>query len=165
MQRLSAGVTSSSLVELKELVTARFAEPQKCYGHCDSPARLRVIKEAPLTVCYACDAGYVSRVVSYGVNPVGPDLKALLEQALKGALEVRDDDIRVASRYAWDLGLEPGELGRLFWAAFWTQNYGRSKSTDPRRTALFCCRNCSALFLQPVNGAEIRCEKCRGEPA
>lgn len=146
-------------MEIKALVSERFSETQKCYGHCDGTTAPKTIADAPLTACYACGAGYVSRVVSYASSPPSGALKSMVSAGLKR--EVPDEEVRTATRYAWDLGTEVsgGKLG----AAFWTQNYGRSKSSDPDRAALFCCAECNGLFLQKLTAGQTLCDACRSK--
>lgn len=148
-------------MNVKEYVLTVFAEPQKCYGHCDSLARARTVKEDPFTVCYACEGGYASRLIAYGQNAGASGLKDLVDRAFGGSYTAKDEDFRVASRYTWDLGLSPSVSPKQFGAVYWTQNYGRSKSSDPERPTLFCCRTCSSLFQQPYSAKQTQCEKCR----
>lgn len=99
--------------------------------------------------------------MAYG-NDVYPNtLKQLVAGALGDSGNVHDEDIRVAIRHDWDFGTELS--GGLIKAAYWTQNYRRSKTDDPNRAALFLCSKCRSLFLQSLTSHWTLCGKCRAE--
>ena len=52
---------------------------------------------------------------------------------------MREEDVRIASRYPWDLGITTGDGAKSMMVAYWTQNYRRTKSEDADRDALFLC--------------------------
>jgi hypothetical protein len=145
-------------VDVREVVEASFAQPQKCYGHCEQPAIMRFLNAGePAVACYTCPAGYVSRVIAYGKADTRDALRAFMTKAL-GGQHIKDEDIRTASRYPWDLGLPGFEMK----AAYWTQNYRASKSDDPDRQALFVCSECGSPYVKPVAAPGTKCANCRG---
>jgi len=146
-------------------ISALFGEPQKCYGHCDQPASIRFLKEEDGMVIAAmvCHAGYVSRVMAYGRELDLGLLKSFISQSWGGGKTLGDEDLRVATRFAWDLGMEGRGEDVVVRVGYWTQNYRGSKSDDPNRLGLFSCANCSCLFPQPVNSKAVLCTACRGQ--
>ncbi|MGA2663828.1 MAG: hypothetical protein ABSF83_02680 [Nitrososphaerales archaeon] len=150
-------------MELKELVRERFGEPQKCYGHCEQPSTLKFLAgQDALVAAYSCPGAYVSRIMVYGRSP---DLEAALAtvRGLVGpAQDVGAEDIRVASRYARDLGLDQRGTEMVMSVAFWTQNYRRTKKDDPDRPAAFLCERCGSVYTQPASSARTLCPACSG---
>lgn len=147
-------------MDLELLIGEHFSEPQKCYGHCEKQARLKFIsKDDTLLAGYVCPSGYLSRLMLYGETIDAASLKTYLRSSLRG-LDVTDDDIRLATRYSWDLGLSSAR-GKVMQVAYWTQNYRRTKSESPDRTAFFLCSSCNSLFSQPVEAGETLCPVCR----
>ncbi len=113
-----------------------------------------------LFVCFVCPAGYISRIITYGEEVNIQTFKEYLSKLFAGSLSLEDEDIRVATRYIWDLGVKSGK-DRVFRAAYWTQNYRRTKSDNPERISLFLCSNCNSPFLQPVTSTATLCQNCR----
>lgn len=113
-----------------------------------------------LLVCFACPSGYISRIITYGEDIKLQTFKQFVSQLMSSAQKVEDEDIRVATRYAWDLGVQ-SDNERIMRVAYWTQNYRRTKSDNPDRIALFLCSNCNSPFLQPLRSKTALCEKCR----
>lgn len=145
-------------MDVGRVIAAAFGEPQKCYGHCGDLAALRYLKSGdPLVACYACPAGYVSKVMAYGTSPTRERLRTFLTEALGDAIELRDEDLRVATRHLWDFRVSESDIS----ATYWTQNY-RRKSDDPNRIALFTCRRCGSLHLHPVSESRPLCPRCAG---
>jgi len=145
-------------MSIKSLVLAKFNEPQKCRGHCDRQASARVLREdVSLVVAIACPGGYVTRLMAYGSRDNASALRSLVEQAL--GQDMGDEDIRTATRYAWDMGMQGGK-DVVFKVAYWNQNYGRTKSDDPNRRAVFACASCGSLFLQPLPSLVTKCPAC-----
>jgi hypothetical protein len=148
-------------MSVKAMVLEKFGEPQRCYGHCDQPAGMKVLGDnGGVVVAIACARGYVSRVVAYGPGDNASVLKSMVGDALGPGGDLRDEDVRTATRYAWDLGVEGKASGIVFKAAYWTQNYRRTKSRDADRKGLFACGKCSALFTQPVSSSGTLCPAC-----
>ncbi len=108
--------------------------------------------------CYVCPSGYVSLIVHYGkqLNLVG--FKTFLSSIHEGV--VADEDIRVATRYSWDLGVEETE-GPVLREAYWRQSYRRTKNEDPNRIALFMCAKCSSFYNQQLSDKNKLCPLCR----
>jgi hypothetical protein len=109
----------------------------------------------PTVACYACPAGYVSKVMVYGKNDAREGLTAFVTKA-RGK-PVNEEEVRTASRHPWDLGV-PGFEMRV---AYWTQNYRGSKSEDPNREALFLCSECGSTYVKPVSAPGTKCADCR----
>ena len=149
-------------MNLKDLV-AQFGEPQKCYGHCDQLATPRVLREdGMLIIGMVCHAGYVSRIIGYSREPQLDRFKEFVSESLGPAMIVKEEDLRTATRFAWDLGEPAGESETLK-VAYWTQNYRGNKRDDPDRAALFMCSKCGALHIQPVSNKSVLCSHCKGD--
>ena len=143
-------------MELRQLVESAFSQPQKCSGHCDQPARFRFLGSGePTVACYACPAGYVSKVMIYGHRSPDQALLGFLTKAM-GTGATKEDEIRTATRHPWDLGAPGVELK----VAYWNQNYRSSKSSDPTRQAIFLCSNCGSAYLKPLSAPGTRCAIC-----
>ncbi|MDG6988848.1 MAG: hypothetical protein JRN21_05920 [Nitrososphaerota archaeon] len=112
---------------------------------------------------HVCPGRYVSRMIRYGREPDAGQLKGFVQKALQGTQEVVDADVRVAKRYAWDLGIKSERDDLVLTEAYWTQNYRRAKSEDPDRAALFICANGDAFYVQRMTGSERFCQRCRGK--
>ena len=151
----------SSESGLRKLIEEKLDEPTTCYGHCEQQSRLRFVGDGELTGVFVCPSGYVSRIVRYGDEIDVPKFKSFLENAVGSSLDIQSEDIRTATRYSWDFGIE-SDKERILKEAYWTQNYRRTKSGDPDRSALFLCTNCNKNFLvQPVTSKPSLCERCR----
>ena len=134
----------------------------KCYTHCDDPTTLKIIRRDPTLVgCYVCPGGYVSRIVAYGREIDLPWFKEFVTQASRGVSDLRDQDIRTATRYSWDLGLPEGGDQIVLREAYWTQNYRRTKREDKARPAVFLCSNCDSMFVETANAGQALCPSCR----
>jgi hypothetical protein len=144
---------------LKSSLEQKFAEPVTCYGHCDQPAGFRIVSDQPLIACYHCMAGYASRIMTYGTELDIPGFKAFISKAIGNLGPVQDEDIRIATRHVWDSPDLTGGEGVK--AAYWTQNYRRTKVDDPNRAALFICGNCGSFFIQSITGRSALCDNCR----
>ena len=144
-------------MNLRILIEQRLGEPTICYGHCDQPSSFQIISESPLIACHCCMAGYVSRIMVYGEAIDLHQFKKFIATSIGRTGTVQDEDLRLATRHHWDFPELTGEVR----VAYWTQNYRRSKNTDPNRTALFLCGSCSSPFLQPLSKKSVLCEDCR----
>jgi hypothetical protein len=110
---------------------------------------------------YAYPSGYVSLIVHYGKELDIHAFKAYLSSLHKGY--VADEDIRIATRYNWDLGIKEPE-GPVLREAYWRQSYRRTDSKDPNRVALFLSTNCSSSYKQMSDKNKL-CPQCRTTPA
>jgi len=107
-----------------------------------------------------CPDRYVSRIVRYG-SQVDPDqFKRILRMLAPGLEGVESGDIRVASRYAWDFGLNSVDDDLTVRLAYWTEGYRKTKNEGADRVALFLCSNKDSLLMQPVNSRNKFCSKC-----
>ncbi|MEM0272542.1 MAG: hypothetical protein QW514_08385 [Thermoprotei archaeon] len=151
----------------ESLVLNTLSGSPRCYGHCEDVARLRVIREDEdgLVGCYVCPQGYVSRVVRYSPKRDVEGFTSYLKGLLGGGLDIRLEDVRVATRYNWDLGLGGEAHVPVVREHYWTQNYRRSKSDDPNRLAVFMCSRCDSLFQQPVSSKVSVCPVCASAQA
>ena len=143
----------------RRIVEAKLNAVAKCRGHCNEQSSLSLSEvEGELIGTFACPSGYVSRLMNYGEVDVDwfRDFVSLL---LRGVGELKGEDIRVATRYAWDLD-ERGS-GQVLKEAYWTQNYRRTESDDPNRDGLFSCTNCRSFYVQSISGKERLCPNCR----
>jgi hypothetical protein len=143
---------------IKQIVQSALSGESKCFSHCDKHAKLYLSEhEGKLLGVYACPSGYVSRIVLYERTLELEWFKRFLESVTKS--EVKDSDIRIATRHPWELALDVEEKVVLK-EAYWTQNYRRTKSEDPNRIALFRCTTCGKLFLQSLSSSNTLCETC-----
>lgn len=132
-----------------------------CYGHCKELSGFEFVKDASMIV-QVCPDRYVSRIIVYG-NQVNPgEFERILRGLAPGMEGVESRDIRVASRYAWDLGIDRLNNDLIVRLAYWTQSYRRTKNDSPDRIALFLCSNKDSFFMQPVNSKHRFCQNCRG---
>ena len=158
--------------DIRSLVQEKFSEPQKC-GHCDQQSTPKFLEgdkkgkasssaaDDVLVVGYSCPGAYLSRMIFYGDTVDQHKAREHVQKTIGGDFEVQEEDIRVATRYARDLGIDPGSGAKVMMAAFWTQNYRRSKTDDPDRLAVFVCTDCSSVFSQPLSKGAVLCEACR----
>ena len=147
-------------METDTIIEERFFEPQKC-GHCGAQANPKFLRKGnEPVVTVACPPGYVSRVIAYGPGDNRATVKFLVGGALGSGGDLADEDIRTATRYAWDLGIENRAKGKVFGAAYWNQNYRRTKSDAPNRNAVFSCAKCASLFVQRVSSSGTLCATC-----
>lgn len=150
-------------MEFKQLVTQRLVSQYKCYGHCDSTAKhVFLSPQNDLKAAIVCPQGYVSRLIAYSYKPI--DQRGLLSyiEGVAPELDVRLEDIRLATRHPWDLGVEAESdvNPSTVYQAYWTQNYRRTKSDASDRLALFMCDSCGRLFAQKISSTKSKCQKC-----
>jgi hypothetical protein len=149
-------------MDLKKVVEEKLKGKPRCYGHCSEQAELRLLPEKHMLIgCYSCPTGYVSKIVAYGKEVEADDLKAFVSEATHGIGDVINEDIRVATRYTWDLGIDREPEGVVLREAYWMQSYRRTKSDDPTRQALFLCSKCDSFYHQPATGTDRLCPRCR----
>lgn len=149
-------------MDLRPLVAEKFGTLERCYGHCEQQPTLRFLNSAdtPVIGGYACHAGYLSRIVVYAESISINEARGLVQALVGPATAITDEDIRVENMYPWDLDMR-GEAGKILMAAYWTQNYRRSKNEDPNRTGLFLCGSCQSIFPQPIVERRALCDRCR----
>jgi hypothetical protein len=151
------GVNAS---QLTRIVTGNLNGKPKC-SHCQEQASLKIVhEENTLIGCYVCPTGYVSRTILYSENAARNGLKNTVSDAFRMPLSVPEGDLRVATRYAWDLAIDGVSPGVALKEVYWTQNYGRSKSNDPNRTALFLCNGCGCFYHQAAGSRSRLCPTC-----
>lgn len=107
-----------------------------------------------MVACFSCPGGYVSKIMVYEPKMPGDVLREFLRKAM--GKSPSGDEIRTATRYPWDSGVADFEMK----AAYWTQNYRSSKSSDPDRRALFVCSNCGSTYLKPMSAPGTTCSNC-----
>lgn len=144
-------------MDINKLVTEIFSEPSNCYGHCKEKTKPIFKERNGSVLCFqACPGKYVSRVVFYNGSLEG--LISYLKEVARG-IDVSERDVRVATRYGWDLGLK-GKNEKVMRVSYWTQNYGASKVSSETRPALFLCSRCGSPFVKQFNSTTSICERC-----
>lgn len=147
-------------MDLEKLVKERLSGRTKCAGHCEELSTLKFLpQKGKMVGCYACPSGYVSILVQYGKEL---DLHAFKTFLLSLQSDVADEDVRIATRYNSDLGIEGDQEGTVLKEAYWRQSYRRTKSDDPNRAALFLCTKCSSFYRQRISDKNTLCPQCRG---
>lgn len=144
---------------MKNIARSLLAATAKC-SHCGRQAKLDYIEDGSVGV-HVCPDRYVSRIIAYERQPDPDGFRKFVQKAAKGMQEVEGSDIRVARRYAWDLGLKSKSNDLVLTETYWTQNYRRTKSEDPDRLALFLCANGDSFFVQRLYAKEKLCDGCR----
>jgi hypothetical protein len=128
--------------------------------HCDGNADLEFIEDG-LIAAHVCPKRYVSRIIKYSERMDPKEFKDFVQGAVQNMEQVEDIDIRIARRYAWDLGIDRKSNDPILIEAYWTQSYRRTRNDKPDRLALFFCSNKDFFFIQPLNGDEKFCKNCR----
>jgi len=146
--------------DAKSAAKELFAVTPACYGHCKGLSAFEFVKDDSMIV-QVCPDRYVSRIITYGSQVDQDQFKRTLHGLAPGMEAVESVDIRVASRYAWDLGLDRRNDDLIVRLAYWTQSYRRTKNDIPDRVALFLCSNKDSFFMQPVNSTDRFCQNCR----
>jgi hypothetical protein len=148
----------SSEQEVRSVVHRLLNAPTQC-RHCNGTADLEFIGDG-LTGVHVCPGRYVTRIIAYG-NHIDLEGFQKFVQDSQNSGEVKSADIRTASRYAWDLGLDRETNDLVLTEAYWTQSYRRTKDDSPNREALFLCSNGDSFFVQPLTSTETLCAGCR----
>lgn len=150
-------------MELRSLVAEKYGQLEKCYGHCDQPATFRFlnVEANPVITGYSCHGAYLSRIIVYADSIGLRQSVDVISQTLGPRSDVKAEDVRIASRYPWDMDITTDDTGRVMMMAYWTQNYRRTKSEDPDRNAIFLCANCNSVYSQRVSDKQVLCEGCR----
>lgn len=150
------GILSS---DVKTIAQSLLVTQAHC-RHCDNTAYLEFINNG-LIAAHVCPGRYVSRIIAYGKQLDSDDFKRFVQGAVQEMERVESSDIRIARRYAWDLGLDRKRNELIMMEAYWTQNYRRTKKDNQDRQALFLCSNRDSFFTQPLRGNERFCRNCR----
>lgn len=150
-------------MDLRSLVAERYNQLEKCYGHCDQPATLRFLNDeaSPVITGYSCHGAYLSRIIIYAPLLRLQESVDAITQLLGPESDVKQEDVRIASRYPWDMDITTDGTGKVMMMAYWTQNYRRTKNEDPGREAIFLCAKCSTVFLQKLSDRQVLCTGCR----
>ena len=150
-------------MDLRSIVAERYGELEKCYGHCEQPATLKFLnsEDEPVITGYSCHGAYLSRVIIYAGTLKLKDSVDTIAGLVGKESEVKEEDVRIASRYPWDMDIASADPGKLMMMAYWTQNYRRTKSEDPNRNAVFLCANCNSVFSQHIGDKQVLCPSCR----
>ena len=145
-------------MDLEKLVKERLNGRAECAGHCQELSKLKFLPQKEMIIgCYTCPSGYVSLLVQYGREL---DLHAFKTFLSSLQIDAADEDIRIATRYNWDLGIKGDQEGTVLKEAYWRQSYRRTKSDDPHRVALFQCTNCSSFYRQRISDKNTFCPQC-----
>jgi len=136
-----------------------FSLTPNCYGHCKEKGSFEFKGDS--MIVQVCPNRYVSRIVTYGHQVDQNQFRKTLRGLVSGLKTVQSGDIRVASRYAWDLGLKRKNDDLILHLAYWTQSYRRTKDERVDRPALFLCSNSDSFFMQPLNSRNRFCKDCR----
>ncbi len=132
--------------------------PATC-RHCGGVASLEEVGED--LAAHVCPGRYVTRIIRYGEKLDQEEFRQFVEEQAKEMGAVERGDVRIASRYAWDLGLDSRSNDFVMKEVYWTQSYRRTKDDSPDRLALFLCSNKDSFFVRQLNGSEERCQSCR----
>ena len=147
-------------MDLERLVKERLNGRGNCSGHCQEQYELKILPQKEIMIgSYVCPSGYVSLIVHYGKEVDLQAFKTFLSSLLES--DVTDEDLRVATRYNWDLGIKGEPEGAVLREVYWRQSYRRTKSDDPHRIALFQCTECSSFYRQQISENSKLCPKCR----
>jgi hypothetical protein len=145
--------------DAKSAVKELFAVTPSCYGHCKELSGFEFRDDS--MIVQVCPDRYVSRIIACGSQVDLDHFKKVLRGLAPELEGVESSDLRVASRYAWDLGLNRRNDDLIVRLAFWTQSYRRTKNESADRPALFLCSNKDSFFMQPLNSRNRFCRNCR----
>lgn len=146
--------------ELRKIVESILSANPKCNWHCGKDTRLRLYEiDSRLVGAYVCDEGYVSRLIEYTNHDDLEWFKGFVSGNLGNIGNVSDRDIRVATRYSWDLGLEGKYSGAVLKEIYWTQNYGKNLGSKVGY-GLFVCSNCGSFFTKKNDEPKRICGRC-----
>jgi hypothetical protein len=141
------------------LARERLSGHARCAGHCERPSKLRFLHQKGMMIgCYTCPSGYVSLIIQYGKELDLHAFKTFLSSLLQDS--VTDEDVRIGTRYNWDLGIEGQPDGPVLREAYWRQSYRRTKNDDPDRIALFLCTKCDSFYQQQLSDKNKLCPQC-----
>ena len=144
----------------------------KCYRHCDKPTAMKVVSQnsTSLVGAYICPQGFVSQVVYFSIKPDREWFESSL-RAQVGQEKVIHRDLRVASRYGWELGGDAQETldsrlgeGTGVTEIYWTRY---PKTEEEKQQGVSLCVGdgskvgCMKLFMRDRNSTERLCLSCR----
>lgn len=163
----------------------------QCYRHCSSPTSfMQLLKEEERVAgAYVCPSGSVSRIVYFDTNSDVEFLKNLLSRHLVD-IPIRDEEIRVATRHGWELGIDPVNVTeenrtafhgsepvmigygipvakQLYWAPPRHQTSHQTRGPSDARTSAFLCtgngakEGCNKIFLEQTESSVRLCPRCR----
>ena len=145
--------------DVKTVAQSLLRTSARC-SHCNGTAELEYLDDG-LIAAHVCPGRYVSRMIEYGKELDPKKFTSFVQKACEAMGTVESGDVRIASRYAWDLGLDRQNNDLILKEAYWTQNYRRTKNDGPHRPALFLCSNRDSMFVQPLDSNETLCQECR----
>lgn len=155
---------------LKEFVKNHLTFKGTCRIHCDQTSLFEdVFSDSKNIVgAYVCPGGFVSRVVYFSVNPDINWFKRLLQSQL-GRGKVNDHDIRLATRYGWEIGDDAriemqkfspsGAIREVYWTID-LKKIGKDKG-------VFHCldttqgKGCRRLYINDIGSKNKLCPKCK----
>jgi hypothetical protein len=157
---------------LADFVEKHLTFTGKCYGHCDKPTAAKVLSQDSNHVisAYVCPNGVVSHLVNFSLKPDLAWFQVFLSRQV-GEENVKDRDLRLATRHGWELGngaeeeiqsqLGPaGAIKQVYWR--------RYPATDEEKDMLvaLCVGNdsktgCLTLFMKRKESNERLCPACR----
>ncbi|HXY83640.1 MAG TPA: hypothetical protein VEH56_07940 [Candidatus Saccharimonadales bacterium] len=158
---------------LRPLIDNLLTYTGKCFHHCENPTTMRILHEADgkIVAAYSCPDGLVSQVVYFTDSK--PELewfREFLSQQV-GKRQVSRRDIRLASRYGWELGgkarqMIASQLGpeRKLTEVYWTRY---PKTTEQKKITISLCigdsskPGCLKLFNHDRKSNPILCRKCK----
>jgi len=118
---------------------------------------------------YVCPDGYVTRVIYFSITPDRTWFKNFLLSQFGEAI-VNDRDLRLATRYGWDLESDAlpeirnmsstGVIKQVYWTTY-------PKTDEEKHRGIFVCstpqteNGCRRLFVQDINSPNRLCPKCQ----
>jgi len=145
-------------MDLDTLIKGKLNGHSTCSGHCQERAELKLLHQEGMTIgCYRCPSGYVSCLIQYERELDLQAFKTFLS-AIQG--NITFEDIRIATRYSWDLAITDQPDGAIVKEAYWRQSYRRTKSEDQHRISLFTCTKCDSFYRQRISEKNTRCPQC-----
>ena len=156
---------------IKTFVNKNIRFNGRCRIHCDKITSLvELWSDSNIFAgAYVCPSGYASRLLCFNREPDIEWFKNFLTNQV-GEEMVKDRDLRVATRYGWDLegdlaieirSLSPsGVINVVYWTMY-------PKSEEERRRGVFLCsdpqtgKGCNRLFVQELTSTNRLCPQCK----
>jgi hypothetical protein len=162
------GVIANSI---KTFVNNNMRFNGRCRIHCDQITSLvELWSDSKLFVgAYVCPNGYASRLLCFNREPDRKWFKNFLTNQVGNEM-IKDRDLRVATRYGWELEGELSteirslSLSGVMNVVYWTR-YPQTEE-EKRRGVVLCLntqtgKGCRSLFVQEVTSNNRLCSKCR----